>query len=134
MLIAREIVCFLSFTSRALTTQVLPPPSATYFTIGRPIVRTLVLPLRCREIARKRVVFHSLLSPSSPNSPLGSHCHQFCFHHLKHHQHHHISETLHPYMTGPLRSNHYLTYHYHLPHVTPPYGFEVGESLRASTA
>lgn len=64
MLISRKIVYFLSFTSRALTTQVLPPPSATYFTIGRPIVCTLVLPLWCRGIARKRVVFHLLLSPS----------------------------------------------------------------------
>ena len=64
MLIAREIVCFLSFTSRAFTTQVLPPPSATYYTIGRPIVCTSVLPLRCREIVRKRVVFYLVLSPS----------------------------------------------------------------------
>lgn len=64
MLISRTMVYFLSFTSRTLTTQVLPPPSAAYYTIGCPIVRTSVFPLRCREIARKRVVFHLLLSPS----------------------------------------------------------------------
>jgi hypothetical protein len=69
MLIAREIVCFLSFTSRALNTQVLPPLSTTYYTIGRPIVRTSVFPIRCREIARKRVLFHSLLSPSHLRDP-----------------------------------------------------------------
>jgi hypothetical protein len=64
MLFARKIVCFLSFTNRALTTQVLLPLSATYYTIGRPIVSTSVLPLRCRKIVRKRVVFYLLLSPS----------------------------------------------------------------------
>jgi hypothetical protein len=65
MLIARKIVCFLSITSRALTTQVLSPPSVTYYTIGLPTVCTLVLPFGCREVARKRVVFHSLV-PSLP--------------------------------------------------------------------
>ena len=88
MLITREIACFLSFTSRALTTQVLPPPSANYYTIGRPIVRTSTLPLRCREIARKRVVFHSLLSPLSLNSSLESHCHQCYSHPLEYHHCH----------------------------------------------
>ena len=88
MLITREIACFLSFTSRTLTTQELPPPSVTYFTIGRPIVRTSTLPLRCREIARKRVVFHSLLSPSSPNSSLGSHHHQCYSYPLEYHHCH----------------------------------------------
>ena len=65
MLISRTIVYFLSFTSRAPTTQVLPPLSAIYYTIGRPILHTSVLPLRCREVARKRVVFHSLVPPLS---------------------------------------------------------------------
>ena len=76
---------FLSITSRALIIQVLPPPSVTYYTIGRPIVRTSALPLRCREIARKRVVFHSLLSPLSPNSSLGFHRHQCYSHPLEYH-------------------------------------------------
>jgi hypothetical protein len=88
MLFARKVVCFLSFTSRALTTQVLPPPSTTYYTIGRPVVCTSVLPLRCRGIARKRVVFHSLLSPSSPNPSLGSHRHQCYSHPLEYHNCH----------------------------------------------
>ena len=61
---------FLSITSRALTTQVLSPPSVTYYTIGRPTVRTLVLPLRCREVARRRVVFHSLVPPLSFSSSI----------------------------------------------------------------
>ena len=105
MLIARKMLCFLSFTSRALTTQVLPPPSVTYFTIGRPIVRTSVLLLRCREIARKRVVFHLLLSPS--------HLRDFT-----------------PIYDRPLEKQPLFD----IPHVTPPYGFEVGENFRASTA
>ena len=79
---------FLSITSRALTTQVLPPPSVTYYTSGRPIMRTLVLPLRCREVARKRVVFHSLLSPSPLNSSLGFHRHQCYSHPLEYHHCH----------------------------------------------
>ena len=79
---------FLSITSRALTTQVLQPPSVTYYPIGRPTVRTLVLPLRCREVARKRVVSHSPLSPSSSNSLLESHRHQFYSHHLEYHHCH----------------------------------------------
>jgi hypothetical protein len=86
--ISRTIVCFLSFTNRTLTTQELPPPLVTYFTIGRPIVRTSALPLRCREIARKRVVFHSLLSPLSRNSSLGFHRHQCYSHPLEYHHCH----------------------------------------------
>ena len=105
MLIARKIVCFLSFTNRALTTQVLLPLSATYYTIGRPIVCTSVLPLRCREIVRKRVAFHLLLSPS------------------------HLRDST-PIYDRPLEKQPLFD----IPHVTPPYGFEVGESLRASTA
>jgi hypothetical protein len=105
MLISRKIVCFLSFTNRALTTQVLLPLSATYYTIGRPIVCTSVLPLRCREIVRKRVAFHLLLSPP------------------------HLRDST-PIYDRPLEKQPLFD----IPHVTPPYGFEVGESLRASTA
>ena len=103
---------------RTLTTHV-PPPLATYITIGRPIVHTPVLPLRCREIARKRVVFHSPLSPSSPNSPLAFHHHQFHSHHIENQLYHHITETLHKYLTYRLGSVHDLTHHYHLPYSQP---------------
>ena len=103
---------------KAFTTHV-PPPLATYITIGRPIVHTPVLPLRCREIARKRVVFHSPLSPSSPNSPLTFHHHQFHSHHVEHHLYHHISETLFAHLTCRLGSVHNLTHHYHLSYSQP---------------